>query len=445
MKFRKFSIRKNEGVSFSKKSGDYNDIHLNKLVGYNSMFGSNIVHGSYLIIKLLEKISYKKFSKIKIRFDEAFFYNNEIKFCNKKINNDHYYYELFQDNELKATFEFSLKDINLNQNIYKNKKYKKIFYLSKKKENKLKTSKLDKNLYISLTYLSRYVGMYYPGKYSLITEILIKKIKSNEKKIKKNKKIEIKSYKPDSRFPLIENILLFREYKIYFKTVDRPKLNLKFQKLNKRVLNSINKINKNILIIGASSGIGYELLNIFKNNSKIKIIATYNNNKIKIKKKNIIIKKINVSRNLKQIKKTIIKFSPLIIYYFATPKIKIFSKRKNLIDLYKSYFIKIPLKIIYLSKKYNNYFFYPSTKFIDKNIKSNYVKIKLLAERILKKIKTNETKINIARIPEINTKQNLSLVNRNLPNFSDILKKDNEIYKKIFFTNLKKKTRVLNI
>ena len=51
----------------------------------------------------------------------------------------------------------------------------------------------------------------------------------------------------------------------------------------------INSIKENILIIGASSGIGNDLLKLFLNNKKIKIIGTYYKNKIRENRKNLII------------------------------------------------------------------------------------------------------------------------------------------------------------
>ena len=53
MKFKNITIKRKEGIKFAQKSGDTNKIHLDYLTGYNSQFGKNIVHGSYLLIKFL--------------------------------------------------------------------------------------------------------------------------------------------------------------------------------------------------------------------------------------------------------------------------------------------------------------------------------------------------------------------------------------------------------
>ena len=62
------------------------------------------------------------------------------------------------------------------------------------------------------------------------------------------------------------------------------------------------------------------------------------------------------------------------------------------------------MKIINYSNKYKCNFFYPSTKFINENDKSDYSKFKFIFE---KKIFASSKKLNVSilRIPKINTKQ----------------------------------------
>lgn len=75
---------------------------------------------------------------------------------------------------------------------------------------------------------------------------------------------------------------------------------------------------------------------------------------------------------------------------------------------------------------------YPSTIFVNyKN--SKYAMIKKKAEKYLQKLKNHNTIINILRISEINTKQNLSLIKKNLPNFIDVLRNNENYIKKLFF------------
>ena len=75
-----FSIKELEGINFAKLSGDNNIIHIDKIAGYNSIFGHNIVHGVLVILKFLNKIKYNKnCSCIKVLFEKGFKYNSKIK------------------------------------------------------------------------------------------------------------------------------------------------------------------------------------------------------------------------------------------------------------------------------------------------------------------------------------------------------------------------------
>ena len=142
-------------------------------------------------------------------------------------------------------------------------------------------------------------------------------------------------------------------------------------------------------------------MNLLKINKNIKIIATYYKNKIKLKNKNIIIKKIDIEKDLKTVKKIITKYHPLNIYYFSTPKILAEKKDKNLTKLYNKFYNIFPLKIIKFADKFKIKFFYPSTVFSNKN--SSYVEIKKKAEKNLSKLKLKNSKIDILKIHPINT------------------------------------------
>ena len=80
MHFNNFVIKDSEGTNFAKLSGDDNIIHINKMAGYNSMYGCNIVHGVLVILKFLKKIKLiKNYSSIAIQFQKGFRYNIEIR------------------------------------------------------------------------------------------------------------------------------------------------------------------------------------------------------------------------------------------------------------------------------------------------------------------------------------------------------------------------------
>ena len=69
--------------------------------------------------------------------------------------------------------------------------------------------------------------------------------------------------------------MYYKNILIEFNSIFRPSLKIKYQKPSLRLINLIKKSNQNTLILGASSGLGYQVLNLLKTNNKIKIIATY--------------------------------------------------------------------------------------------------------------------------------------------------------------------------
>jgi len=425
-----FYIKESEGVNFAKLSGDNNLIHIDKITGHNSIHGHNIVHGVLLILKFFKKIKFKQnYSSIKVQFQKGLKYNSEIKIKKIKKNKSRTIYQLTQNDEIGLNVEISLIPEKHTVRNLKKITFRKKYSVSNKEKKRFNNISLQKELKIALCYLSRYVGTIYPGKHSLLKEIKI--FNNHQSKIDK---IDISSYLLSKVFPLIDNRLFYKNYNIEFKTLIRPDLNIKLSKPNRIILKEINTIKENILIIGASSGIGNDLLKLFLNNKKIKIIGTYYKNKIKQNKKNLITKKLDIENDLKLVYEIIKKFNPITIYYFATPKIHFKSiKDVNLIKKYKTYFINIPIKIIKFANNFKSKFFYPSTTYNNKF--SPYSLTKLKAEKEINKLKNRRTEINILRIPGINTKQNLSLLSEKLPNFRDVMMEKKEILNKVLFKN----------
>ena len=429
-----FRISVNEGKKFSSLSGDTNQIHLDDLTGYNSIFGEKICHGCLVILKVFKIIKLNKIINdineysIKIIFFKHFSYNSniEIRF-NKKLN----LIKIFQKNILRAELKIEKKN-NLSNINLKSKKH--IININKKSSYYFYKKNQTYVLNVILNSLSKYVGVIYPGKNSIIKGI---NINFNKKFNFTQKKMTFFSDKLDSRFPLINNKVAFEKYIVEFQTLERPVLKQKKIKIETKIKKLLKNINNNILIIGASTGVGYELLNIFKNNNKIKIIATYNKNRILIKKKNIQVKKIdlNTSASMFELERIIKKNKHLSIYYFATPKIDINSKTKNDYKMYENFYINYPLKILSYAKNLRIKFFYPSTIFVN-NSQSYYADAKKRAEKIMKKLKNKNHNINILRIDEVNTKQNLSLFNKNLPSFLNLLNYNKNYQEKVFFTNV---------
>ena len=428
MQLNSFVIKNSEGANFAKLSGDDNIIHINKTAGYNSMYGCNVVHGVLVILKFLKKIKLiKNYSFIKIQFQKGFKYNIETKIKKIKKDKSKIIYELVQQNEVNANIQIGLLPKKFLIQNFKIITFKKNYYISKKMKKKFTCNYISSELKIALCYLSKYVGTVYPGKNSLIKEI---NIFNNNTDI--TNRISLNSSLLGKEFPLIANMLAYKNYNIEFKTMVRPVLKIKLGKLNKEILKEINLIKENILIIGASSGIGNDLLKLFLNNKKIKVIGTYYKNKIRENRKNLITKKLNIENDLKVVYEIIRKFYPIIIYYFPTPKIYFKTiNDTNLIEQYEKYFIHIPIKIIKFANNFKSKFFYPSTTY--HNVSSPYSSIKLKAEKKINKLKKLETKINVLRIPGINTKQNLSLLSQKLPDFRDLMMKKKEVLNKVLF------------
>ncbi len=430
MKLNSFSFKKFEGMNFAKLSGDYNAIHINEMVGYNSIYGENIVHGSFVIFKFLKKIKLKdNFTYLKILFNDAIKYNHRINIKKIKICKTKKIYELIQLNNTAVRIEVGFFPEENKLYKLKNISFRKKYFVNKKKKNKFNFKNSNTNLNIALYNLSKYVGMIFPGENSLIAEINIFKTNFNY-----GNKVSICSDSSLTKkgFPTIFNNLKYANYDIQFKTLIRPKLKVRLKKPKEKILKQVKLIKDNILIIGASSGIGNDLFQLFAKNKNIKVIGTYYKNKILKDDKNLFIKKINIEKNLSPIYSIIKKYNPIIIYYFPTPKILFRSfNDRNFLNLYKKYFIQIPVKIIKFSNNYKCRFFYPSTTY--NNPLSPYSLIKLKAEKEIKKIKNSRVKINIAKIPGVNTRQTLSLITKYLPNFRDLMAENREVFKKVFF------------
>ena len=60
----KFIISKSSGLSFSKKTGDFNKIHIDENYSYNSFYGEMICHGCNIFKIGIDKIIKKKYLKM---------------------------------------------------------------------------------------------------------------------------------------------------------------------------------------------------------------------------------------------------------------------------------------------------------------------------------------------------------------------------------------------
>ena len=418
-----FKITNREGRSFAKLSGDNNSIHLDDIIGYNSLFGEKICHGCLVMLKFFDLINLNKLIKnkekylIKIIFLKHFSYEKNIKILKKKN-----YFFFYQSKILIAELKINYHNKFTKFNLVKKQSFK-IDIKKNKRNNNIE------NLSLLLRKLSMFVGTIFPGEDSIIRDV---SINYNKNFYFSEKKIDIFSKKLDRRYPIINNKIVHKNYNIEFQTLIRPSFNFKRVKINKKIKNITNNIKDKILIIGAGSGMGRELLDIFKLNSKLKIIATYYKNKILIKNKNIKIIKLDIEKSIKKVKKIINNFNNITVYYFATPKINLDIKDNESLNQYKRFYIKYPLEILSSFKGQNIKFFYPSTVYVNK-IKSTYAEIKKNAELKLRRINKKNITINLLRIDEVNTKQNISLSNKNLPTFTQLVNKNKQYQNKIFF------------
>ena len=97
-----FLVTKKEGIKYSLLSRDNNKIHVDPSYGYNSLFGQNICHGTFIILNFLKKIKFhdKQNFYMDISFRYPFFYNHKI-FIKKK-NKSQTQYSLLQGKKEKA-------------------------------------------------------------------------------------------------------------------------------------------------------------------------------------------------------------------------------------------------------------------------------------------------------------------------------------------------------
>ena len=116
----------------------------------------------------------------------------------------------------------------------------------------------------------------------------------------------------------------------------------------------------------------------------------------------------------------------------ATSRINVKENLSNYRMDYKKFFIDFPCKILSFVKKNEIKFFYPSTFFINEKNNSDYSVLKKKGEKLISSFKKSNIKIQILRMKEINTKHNLSILNKNLPSFTELLN-NNKIYQSKFF------------
>ena len=147
-----YTVNELEGLNFAKLSGDTNFIHTDKIVGYNSLFGHNIVHGVLVVLKFFSKIKLNQnYNFIKIIFKNPFKYKTSIKI--KKIKKNNYFeYILTQEKIICANIKIGQSQKKNHYKIYKNKTYNKNYLVSEKIITKLLFKQMPLKMIITLYY-----------------------------------------------------------------------------------------------------------------------------------------------------------------------------------------------------------------------------------------------------------------------------------------------------
>lgn len=458
--------------NFASFSGDYNPIHLDEIESIKTHAGQPIVHGVHLVLWALNSLEINISSKdiLKINFFNQVNLNTEVEisfnkegkeiliistngdvtYCRiviismpeyennvKALSNE----EVFFKKKLKKPEDKEISEIEINkkdQNLFggSNKKIgSKLFpYLVKK--NGL-------NFVYEFACISSIVGMKIPGKHSLFLELKLSFLST-----RKDNYIVVKQKHEVLKVVSIfyEGININAEIKSLFRP--KPTKVLSYTKLDKDFRNKISILNKKVLVIGGSRGIGAyvtKLSAIFG----ARVTFTY---KSQTKEAKVIAAEINKNGGqANAIRFDVIKDTYDLfledfdyIYYFATPKIQANNSSlldQGLVSLYELFYVDSYQKIVqkFNNPKTNTFFLYPSTTYLDdkKNGFSEYINAKSKGENLCKELnKKIKGKIIYPRIPPLDTDQNLSIIpseNNRTSEYaffliSSVIASENEVY-----------------
>lgn len=433
-------------ISFSKISGDFNPIHIDKEYARRSIASEIAVHGINILftsiniylkkirtrsdiksirVKFLKFIHLNKFFNLKIYKNKKYTYfevfdnedlllNIEIKFTKKLKKKNNFVSKKFP---FKKPLETDLKKFKINNKFFEKIEINKYLFVKKYKYlNKF----LNFNHVLDLITITRLIGMKVPGKNSILYEIILKNKRTN------NSQNSFILKKFDKRFNLInlsffgqsfrgEIITLLRPKKIIY-SIDKKKLKIKSNEFSKQ----------RALVIGGSKGLGETTVRILKCGSA-SILFSYNKGSQDAKKirseniKNIHAFNYNVEKKIKnEVKKKILKFKPTHLYYFATPKIfsgKNYEFDLNKLEKFNDYYLNGFLKIFNeLDKKILKKIFLPSSIAVNKITKDlcEYSCSKASQEILLKFLekKYKHIQFSYPRLPRLKTDQTLNVFDR---------------------------------
>lgn len=277
--------------------------------------------------------------------------------------------------------------------------------------------------------LSSIVGMMLPGLHSIFVSLKIELGRENVQNFN-----SIKIIKADKRFQIVDIRAAADNTNSYIRAIVRakPVESISSDELSK-LLKSESNINKKILVIGGSRGLGSITVKILSllgcavtfTYAKGKEDAMRLKDEISQFNKNIQCVEYDINNN--DIKE-FYKFNPEYIFYFPTPKI--FVKRKKSFEdsLYKNfhfYYVEA-FKQIYKKSVVNGVkgIFYPSSIAIEDSTVEmpEYVKAKIEGENLCKKLSDyGNTSILVKRLPRTHTDQTATNLNIKSENSFDIM------------------------
>ena len=432
-------------IDFASFSGDYNPIHINEKESIKTHAGQPIVHGVHMVLWALDafKIGLRADIRLDIDFLSQVNLNTEVQAVFDEAKNT---IILLGDYEEKHC-SIKIKKLSIDSNtslsnnevsfdrsdtepddleideITTGQKIKNLFGGQKKNLGRIIFPYLVKSLGLDFVYeiacVSSIVGMKVPGNHSLFLNLSISfTSKSKNKHIIVNRKHNALRLLSISYFGLNLNA----EIKALFRP--KPTQVSSILSLREEFDQQISLQNKKVLVIGGSRGIGAYVTKLCSIMGA-SVTFTYNsqNEEAKLIEKEIlsyggkvICRKMNVL-DINDLKILDERFD--YIYYFATPKILPNTSKyinKKMADYYYLFYVDTFKKIVKKSSLLNKKtkFLYPSTTYIDDDIKNGfreYKSAKLEGESLCKSYnKKMKGNFFYPRIPPLDTDQNLSIL-----------------------------------
>jgi FkbH-like protein len=434
-------ITANEGILFADLSGDYNPIHINSSYSLSSLFGKKIIHGcniTFECLKILDSLLENTINikNIKSIFHKPLFYDNDITF---KINKNEFKINIvvLQDNIEKATIyienniyltptNFVLKNSihtfktepdNTTINTITNGKYAMELNYGCKH---FQFNNINNIIQIYIFAITRFVGMKIPGLNSILYSF-----EFNINDFNKEKYLNFTINNIDKRFNKVDLSINSNNINGNIVTFYRPVevKQLDFSKVHKFIKDN-NYTNtyfedKNVIIIGGSSGLGNILYKILISFGVKNINVSYYKNSEEImadskKFNNLSCFKLNLKQDI--IDDNLLKTAN-VIFYFATPRIEGNENKfdNTLFSDYNEIYVEKFYNLIITLKQLGNNkvkVFFPSTEAIETQplIWKEYYLSKINAENIAQTlINTTNIDIKFNRLPKLLTNQTNSV------------------------------------